>query len=102
MTGMIGVAMSCEWGCSSEAPAASPWFLNTSAYSTSGSFRSSGIGLAVLTPERALEERGHRVHGRLAREEHGADLLTDRHRHRVPLRERQRGGDGACALGDHA
>src|SRR5437762_4244183 len=236
MTGMIGVAMSCEWGCSSEAPAASPWFLNTSAYSKRGSFRrssrrsrnasrtsarasvdsvasvarwsgvsittswaptpfirskspspegssspsirsagnmlgttrydqpgwfgplsggrparisggvlpslpgqkgqsppvartgsvaksdgrrarsvemmtqrptigslrSSGIGLAVLAPERALEERGHRVHGRLAPEEHGADLLTDRHRHRVVLRERQRGGDGARALGDHA
>src|SRR6266480_1390094 len=236
MTGMIGVAMSCECGCSSEAPAASPWFLNTSAYSKRGSFRrssrrsrnanrtsarasvesvasvarcsgvsittswaptpfirskspspegssspsirsagnmfettrydqpgwfgplpggrparisggvfaslpeqkgqsppvartgsvaksegrrarsvemmtqrptigslrSSGIGLAVLAPERALEKRSQRVRGRLAREEHRAHLLTDRHRHRVPLRQRQRGGDGARALGDHA
>ena len=38
MIGMIGVAMSWECGCSSDAPAASPWFLNTRTYSKRGSF----------------------------------------------------------------
>src|SRR5881296_561859 len=38
MIGMIGVAMSWEWGCSSDAPAGSPWFLNTRTYSRRGSF----------------------------------------------------------------
>src|SRR5260370_888242 len=36
--GMIGGGMSCECGCASEAPAASPWLLNTSTYSKRGSF----------------------------------------------------------------
>src|SRR5436190_793904 len=43
MTGMIGVAISCEWGCPSEAPAASPWFLNTRTYSRRGSFLRSSM-----------------------------------------------------------
>src|SRR5262249_24249995 len=34
----MGVAMSWECGCSSEAPAASPWFLNTLTYSKRWSF----------------------------------------------------------------
>ena len=43
MIGMIGVAMSCECGCSSEAPAASPWFLNTRTYANRGSFLRSSM-----------------------------------------------------------
>ena len=42
-----GVAMSWEWVCSSEAPAASPWFLKTRTYSKRGSFARSQDPLAV-------------------------------------------------------
>ncbi len=34
MIGTMGVAMSWECGCSSEAPAASPWFLKIITYSS--------------------------------------------------------------------
>src|SRR5436190_21361787 len=236
MMGMIGVAMSCEWGCSREAPAGSPWFLNTRTYSkrgsflrsttrsrnatstsvtasaesvaseaecvgvsittswaptpfirskspspdgssspsirsagnlfattrydhpgpfgrlsglrparisggvlsslpsqkahapptgrtgswaksegrrarsvamithrpTTGSFLSSGTLPLILAPQRPLEERSQRVRRRLAREEHGADLLADGHAHGVAARERERRGDRPHALGDHA
>ena len=36
--GKIGSAMSCECACSSEAPAASPWFLNSRMYLNRRSF----------------------------------------------------------------
>src|SRR5437773_1221001 len=41
--GTMGVAMSWEWACSSEAPAGSPWFLKTMTYSRRGSLARSMI-----------------------------------------------------------
>src|SRR5262245_10139371 len=69
---------------------------------TTGSLRSSGIRLAVLSLDRPLEERGERIRRRLALEEHGADLVADRQRDRVATRERQRRDDRPRALRDHA
>src|SRR5262245_22879107 len=68
---------------------------------TTGSFRSSGIGLAVLPLHRPLEQRRQRVRRRLAVEQDGADLVADRQGHRIAPSERQRGDDRAGALGDH-
>src|SRR5207247_1169551 len=69
---------------------------------TTGSLRSSGIGLAVLPLHRSLEERGQSVRRRLPVEEHGADLVADRQAHGMATRKSERRGDRARALGDHA
>src|SRR5207245_3626915 len=69
---------------------------------TMGSRRSSGTdGALLLGPRLACEQGLEGVAHRPAVEEHRRHLLADRHGHALGPGQRERGGNGAYAFGDH-